>query len=129
LSVQYFSKDDALKNLQKRLPNMVNNFDAYGIENPLPITLYVTFADQQQYEFVNQKKQDYQDILLSSAGGNSQDAQFSRNAHIINLLHVLQFFFVFIIASCVVVILLFLSMIIKTKFTAMNETIQVQKLL
>ena len=108
---------------------MINKFDAYGIENPLPITLYVTFADQKQYEYVNQKKQDYQDILLVSSGSTNQDMQFSRNAHVINLLHVLQFFFAFIIISCIVVVLLFLSMIIKNKFTAMHETIHVQKLL
>lgn len=127
--VQYFSKDDALKNLQKRMPNMITNFDAYGIDNPLPVTLYVTFDNQQQYEFVNQKRQEYGDILLSSSGSSNQDTQFSRNAHIINLLYVLQFFFGFIIASCVVVILLFLHMIIQTKFTAMYEMIHVQKLL
>ena len=129
VAVAYYSKDDALQNLQRRLPNMVKNFDQYGIENPLPVTLYVTFQDQEQYDFVMEAKKWYEDMLLSGPSGGNTDQQFTRNARVINVLHVLQFFFVFIIIACVVVILVFLGMIIKTKFTAMHHTINVQKLL
>ncbi len=129
VDVTYYSKEDALKNLQKRLPNMVKNFDQYGIENPLPVTMYVTFREQAQYDFIMSKKNDYQDIILSNNASSNAEEQFTRNARVINVLHVLQFFFVFIIAACVLVILLFLGMIIKTKFTAMEHTINVQKLL
>ncbi len=129
VAVTYYSKDDALANLQRRLPNMVKNFDQYGIENPLPVTLYVTFQDQQQYDFVMEAKKWYEDMLLAGPSGGNTEQQFTRNARVINVLHVLQFFFVFIIIACVVVILVFLSMIIKTKFTAMQHTINVQKLL
>ncbi len=127
--VAYFSKDDALKNLQKRLPNMVKNFNEYGIENPLPVTLYVTFQNQEQYDFIMTKKEDYKDIILTNNQTTNAQDQFSRNARVINVLRVLQFFFGFIIIACVVVILLFLGMIIKTKFTAMQHTINVHKLL
>lgn len=129
VAVTYFSKDDALKNLQKRLPNMVKNFDQYGIDNPLPVTLYVTFQDQKQYDFIMKTKENYKDIILSNNETSNAQEQFSRNARVINVLRVLQFFFAFIIVACVVVILLFLGMIIKTKFTAMQQTIQVNKLL
>ncbi len=129
LKVKYFSKDEALKNLQERLPNMVKNFDEYGIDNPLPVTLYVTFRDQAQYDFIMKAKDNYQDIILSNNQTTNSQEQFIRNARIINVLKVLQFFFAFIIIACVLVILLFLGMIIKTKFTAMQHTIDVQKLL
>lgn len=126
--VTYYSKEDALKNLQSRLPNTVQNFDQYGIENPLPATLYVMFSDQKQYDYVMQTKDSFNDILLASPTTNAKE-QFSRNARLINLLQALQFFFLFIIAACVVVILVFLGMIIKTKFSAMHHSISVQKLL
>lgn len=126
--VKYFSKEEALKNLQSRLPNMVQNFDEYGIENPLPATLYVSFKDQKQYDYVMQAKTSFEDILLASPTPNAKD-QFSRNARLINLLGLLQFFFMFIILACVLVILVFLGMIIKTKFSAMHQSINVQKLL
>ena len=126
--VKYFSKEEALKNLQSRLPNMVQNFDEYGIENPLPATLYVSFKDQKQYDYVMQAKTSFEDILLTSPTSDTKD-QFSRNARLINLLGVLQFFFMFIILACVMVILVFLGMIIKTKFSAMHQSISVQKLL
>lgn len=129
LKVKYFSKDEALKNLQQRLPNMVKNFDEYGIDNPLPVTLYVTFRDQEQYDFIMKSKDSYQDIILSNNQTTNSQEQFTRNSRIINVLKVLQFFFAFIIIACILVILLFLGMIIKTKFTAMQHTIDVQKLL
>lgn len=44
---------------------MVQNFDQYGIENPLPVTLYVTFNDQTQYDYIMEKKSGYEDMLLS----------------------------------------------------------------
>jgi cell division protein FtsX len=108
---------------------MVKNFDQYGIDNPLPITLYATFRDQKQYDFIMKTKDSYQDVILSNNQTNNAQDQFSRNARIINVLKVLQFFFAFIIVACILVILLFLGMIIKTKFTAMQHTIDVQKLL
>lgn len=129
VDVTYFSKEDALKNLQKRLPNMIQDFDEYGIENPLPVTLYVTFANQEQYDAIMTTKDWYQDIILTNSQTNNSQEQFIRNARIINVLKVLQFFFAFIIVACVVVILLFLWMIIRTKFSAMQQTINVNKLL
>lgn len=126
--VKYYSKEDALKNLQSRLPNMVGNFDEYGIENPLPATLYVSFTDQKQYDYVMEAKNSFEDILLTKSTANAKE-QFSRNARLINLLGVLQFFFLFIVLACVVVILVFLGMIIKTKFAGMHHSINVQKLL
>jgi cell division protein FtsX len=129
VGVTYFSKDDALKNLQKRLPNMVKNFDEYGIDNPLPVTLYVTFQNQEQYDAIMKKKDNYTDIILANNQTTNAQEQFSRNARVINVLKVLQFFFGFIIVACVVVILLFLGMIIKSKFSAMQHTINVHKLM
>jgi len=67
LKVDYLSKDEAIKTLSKRLPNVIKNFERYGIENPIPPTLYITFKSQKEYDtmrkIVDDKK--YQDILLN----------------------------------------------------------------
>lgn len=126
--VSYYSKEDALKNLQNRLPSMVQNFQEYGIDNPLPATMYVMFDNQKEYDYVMGVKGEYEDMLLKWPANDSQE-QFTRNARLINLLQVLQYFFLFIIVACVVVVLVFLGMIIKTKFAAMHHSITVQKLL
>lgn len=127
--VKYIGKDEALKNLQNRLPSMVKSFDQYGIDNPLPVTLYVTFQNQKQFDAVMGVKSQFSEILYAGSTTNSPDMQFQRNARVINLLQVLQIFFWAIVGACVAVILIFLGMIIKTKFTAMYQTINVQKLL
>ncbi len=87
---------------------MVKNFNEYGIDNPLPVTLYVTFQNQEQYDFIMNKKNDYTDIILTNNQTTNAQEQFSRNARVINVLRVLQFFFGFIIVACIIVILLFL---------------------
>ncbi|MEI7477195.1 MAG: hypothetical protein WCJ81_01275 [bacterium] len=125
----YFSKEDALNTLQQRLPHMLKSFDEYGIANPLPVTLYVLFRDQKQYDYVMETSKHYEDVLLTGAGSSNPSEQFDRNARILNVLHVLQYFFIFIIAACVVVLLLFFGMMITIKFGASHETIRVQKLL
>jgi len=65
LRVRYISKEDALKNLQTRLPSMVKSFDQYGIDNPLPVTLYVTFSDQKQFDAAMSIKNTYADMLYA----------------------------------------------------------------
>lgn len=87
----------------------------------------MTFRDQEQYDFIMKAKDNYQDIILSNDQTANSQEQFTRNSRIINVLRVLQLFFAFIIIACILVILLFLGMIIKTKFTAMKDTIDVQK--
>lgn len=52
LEVEYYSKDDALTLLQERIPGVIQNFDKYGIANPLPATMYVTFDNNEEYEIL-----------------------------------------------------------------------------
>lgn len=52
LQVKYISKESGLEQLSKRLPNIFKSFESYGIKNPLPSTLYVSFSNQEQYEFL-----------------------------------------------------------------------------
>ena len=66
LHVEYYSKDDALKLLQQRIPGVVQNFDRYGIENPLPATLYVTFDNNEQYTKLTSTIDKYSDVVRNA---------------------------------------------------------------
>lgn len=50
MEVEFYSKEDAFVLLEKRLPNVIGSLEKFGIENPLPPTIYVMFRSQQEYE-------------------------------------------------------------------------------
>ena len=41
IKTTFSSKEDALSFLEQKIPDIMGNFDKFGVENPLPSTLYV----------------------------------------------------------------------------------------
>lgn len=66
LKVMFSSKDDALAFLQKKVPDVVNNFEKFGIENPLPATLYVMFDNDSKYTSLKNIILKNKDIILNT---------------------------------------------------------------
>lgn len=66
LKVMFSSKDDALAFLQKKIPDVVSNFQKFGIENPLPATLYVMFDSDNTYESLKTIILKNKDIILNT---------------------------------------------------------------
>lgn len=66
LKVMFSSKDDALAFLQKKIPDVVSNFQKFGIENPLPATLYVMFDSDSKYESLKTIILKNKDIILNT---------------------------------------------------------------
>lgn len=66
LDVEYYSKADALALLQQRIPGVIQNFDKYGISNPLPATLYVTFDNNAEYEALGKIVAQYTDVVRNT---------------------------------------------------------------
>ena len=62
----FSSKDDALAFLQKKVPDIVNNFQNFGIDNPLPATLYVMFDNNSKYEALKTIIVKNNDIILNT---------------------------------------------------------------
>ena len=50
MHIKYYSKADALERLQNKIPDVIKNFQKYGINNPLPPTLYITFQKENDLE-------------------------------------------------------------------------------
>ena len=134
LKVDYLSKDEAIKTLSKRLPNVIKNFERYGIENPIPPTLYITFKSQKEYDtmrkIVDDKK--YQDILLNLSDiwdKNSFKEQEKRISKIIEFSNFLINFYIFLSIVLFLIILWFLTLILKLNFYSFSDQIEVEKLL
>lgn len=66
LKVMFSSKDDALAFLQKKIPDVVSNFQKFGIENPLPATLYVMFDSDNKYKSLKTIILKNKDIILNT---------------------------------------------------------------
>jgi cell division protein FtsX len=66
LKVMFSSKDDALAFLQKKIPDVVSNFQKFGIDNPLPATLYVMFDNDSKYEALKTIILKNKDIILNT---------------------------------------------------------------
>jgi cell division protein FtsX len=62
----FSSKDDALAFLQKKIPDVVSNFQKFGIDNPLPATLYVMFDNDSKYEALKTIILKNKDIILNT---------------------------------------------------------------
>jgi len=107
----FASKDEAFGFLQNRIPNVIENFKRFGINNPLPATLYVMFDNDQQYQILKNVIVDYKDVIsnvsdLDEVANIRQQEnrvvtmiQFSRFLVIISFL-LLLFLFVVILVLC-----------------------------
>jgi len=134
LQVKYLSKDEAIKTLSKRLPKIIQNFEKYGIKNPIPPTMYITFNSDQEYQKMKKIVTDskYSDIILnlSDVGTESSfKAQEQRIAKIIEFSNFLIKFYIFLSIVLVFIILWFIILIMKINFYSFYNQIEVEKLL
>jgi len=134
LSVQYLSKDDAIKTLSKRLPKIIDNFEKYGIKNPIPPTMYIIFRNDKEYEAMRKivSNPKYQEIILNISDiwtTKSFKEQESRVKKIISFSNFLTKFYVYISIALFVSILWFLVMVIKINFYSFYAQIEVEKLI
>ncbi len=101
IKTNFSSKDDAIAFLENKIPDVMENFSTFGIENPLPSTLYVMFRDQSQYEKLKTTLVNYKDIILNMKDIDSGiQQQENRTLSLINLMN-----FVEIVVTTVVVIM------------------------
>lgn len=132
LQVEFYSKEDALNLLQKRMPEIIKSFDKYWIENPLPPTLYVIFDNKEKYEILKASMQDYKDIVLNIEELNKWQSfveQEKRISNIINLTNFTVLFSYFLIWILLVIIVSILMLIIKLSFYNLYNQIEIEKLL
>jgi len=132
LKVMFSSKDDALAFLEQKIPNIINNFNKFGISNPLPSTLYVMFDSDAKYEKLKTIIIEHKDIII-----NTQDItwwstlkqQENRILTVINLSNFIVWISYGIIAILFIIIVTFLWFLLKNVFYTFHKEIEVKKML
>ncbi len=132
LKVMFSSKDDALAFLQKKIPDVVNNFEKFGIENPLPATLYVMFDSDSKYESLKTIILKNKDIILNTKDIDSSSTlkqQENRVLTIINLSNFIIGLSYVVIAILFFIIISFLWFLLKNIFYTFHRELEVKKIL
>lgn len=132
LEVTFSSKDDALAFLQKKIPDVVSNFQKFGIENPLPATLYVMFDSDSKYEALKTIIIKNKDIILNTKdldAWSTLKEQENRVLTIINLSNFIVGLSYVIIAILLFIIIAFLWFLLKNIFHTFHRELEVKKIL
>jgi cell division protein FtsX len=132
LTVKYYSKADVFKLLNQRIPDVIESFKKYWIDNPLPPTLYITFENENEFNLMKDIIWDYQ-YLITNFNDIQEKIKFEeqewRIINIINFTGFMMIFSYFLIAMLWVIIFTFLLLIIKITFYNFYKQIEVEKLL
>lgn len=132
LKVMFSSKDDALAFLQKKIPDVVSNFQKFGIDNPLPATLYVMFDSDSKYESLKTIILANKDIILNTKdidAWSTLKQQENRVLTIINLSNFVVGLSYVIITILLLIILSFLGFLLKNIFHTFHRELEVKKTL
>jgi len=132
LEVSFSSKEDAFGFLQKRLPNILENFEKFGIENPLPATLYVMFDDEKEYNYLKTSIIAHKSIILNIkdidkwATLKQQENRVLKVVNFTNFIMVSSYVLVLVLW---IVILFFLMFLLENIFQRFRKDLSIKKFL
>lgn len=132
LKTMFSSKEDALGFLEKKMPDVVGNFEKYGIDNPLPATLYVMFKNESQYQHLKSIVLTHKDIILNIKDvdpDKNLQQQENRVLTIINFTNFLQRLSYSIIVFLALTILTFVAFLLRSIFDKFAYDFKVKKIL
>ncbi len=134
LNVQFSNKEEGIKVLSKRFPEIIDNFKKYGLDNPIPHTMYIVFDDEKGYNDMKTilSKPQYKDIVqnLDELGiTNSFREQEQRVANTIEFTNFIIKFYIFLSIILVVIIIWFILLLLKLNFFNFYKQLEVEKLI
>jgi len=132
LQVEFSSKEDAFQFLQKRVPDVVSSFNKFGIENPLPATLYVMFDDDEEYQLLRETIVEYKNIILNIKDVDEWSTlkqQENRVLMIINFTNFIMVLSYILVGILTLIILVFLTFLLQNIFHRFRHDLSVKKLL
>lgn len=132
LTVEYYSKKDALELLEKRLPDVISNFEKYWLDNPLPQTLYVIFDNQEKYQKLREIIPQFSWIIVNLddvSKGQTFGEQEERVSNVINFTNFVIVFSYFLVVMLIVIICAFLLYVIRINFVYFHKQIEIEKLI
>lgn len=132
LQVMFSSQEDAFQFLEKKFPDIIDNFKKFWINNPLPSTLYVMFKNEAQYNMLRNTIIKYKDIILNIKDIDQENTikqQENRVLRLINFSNFIQGTLYVLILILSVIILTFLVFLLNNLFQRFSKELIVKKLL
>lgn len=132
LVTTFFSKEDAFRLMAKKLPNVLDELTTYGIENPLPPTIYITYKNQEQYESMKLIIARYDDAISTldtlSLKSSFQE-QTRRASKMVTMMRVLFALCLLLVGWVMVMIGMVISYIVTTLFYRFQQQVELTALL
>lgn len=131
LKVQFSSKEQALKFVEKRVPDLLSTLKKYDIKNPLPATLYVMYSNYGEFEAMRTILSQHENQILNmdELSDNAVKVQENRILNVINMSNFIQIFSYSVVVVMLLAILTFSVFFLKSIFTRFSLDIQAKKLL
>ena len=132
LKVKFFTKEDAMNFVNKRLPELTWSLQKFWMTNPLPATLYVTLPDISKYDTLKNVMLENSDIIVDIQDMDQLENLKTQETRILNIIKLSNFVQVLSLSLIVViaaVILSFMIFFLRTIFHTFRHDIQVKKLL
>lgn len=134
LTVKFANKEEGIKVLSQRFPEIIEKFEKYGLDNPIPHTMYIIFDNEKGYNDMKTilGKVQYKDIVqnLDELGiTNSFREQDQRVANTIEFTNFIIQFYIFLSIVLVVIIIWFILLILKLNFFNFYKQLEVEKLI
>jgi cell division protein FtsX len=132
LTTTFFSKDDAFRLLAKKLPDVLDQLSVYGIDNPLPPTVYIVYRNQEQYEAMKSIVGRYDSIISTLDNlslSSSFEEQTRRASRLVTMMHVIFALCILLIVWVVVMIGMVISYIVTNFFYRFQQQVELTSLL
>lgn len=134
---RYVSKDDAWSGMAMKNPDLIQNFQKYEIDNPLPNILYVMFQNEQQFQDTNEVLKKYSFMIDSSKWIDWKENiewktlkdQQERSKNVINLTNFVSSVMYGLIIIIGWIIVYFIILGIQVTFQNFYSQIEVEKLI
>lgn len=132
LTTTFFSKDDAFRLMAKKLPDILDQLAVYGIDNPLPPTLYIVYKNQEQYESMKSIVSRYDDAISTLDNislKSSFEEQTWRASKLVTMMQVLLAICAVLIGGVIVMIGMVISYIVTNFFYRFQQQVELTSLL
>lgn len=132
IEVNFASKQDAFNFLENKIPEITKNFDKFGIDNPLPSTLYVMFHDENEYNVMKDIIIKNKDIILNIKDIDkwaTLQEQENRSLKTLKIIKTIKHSIYFMIAIISIILISFTQYLLRTFFFEFYKELHIKKLL
>lgn len=132
IKADYISADQAASFLAKRLPHIIQKFQDYNIDNPLPATLFVVVRRENDYQSLQEIMPRYADIIDNASDVsslNSLKVQEQRVVRALDFAYFLQWSSYALIVFFALLTIAIVVFIVSLKLHQFHELLSLKKLL